>query len=105
MTQMKTAVISGGNGGLGRALANRLEADGWHCVLLDIDVSGLETTISRTPVAVDLTDTPVLSQAAEAIIAARPSIDLVIYNAGVSQTGPFAEADAASHRVLCWVLG
>ena len=98
MTQMKTAVISGGNGGLGRALADRLEADGWHCVLLDIDVSGLEETASRTPVAVDLTDTPALAQAAQAIIAACPTIDLVIYNAGVSQIGPFAEADAASHR-------
>ena len=31
---MKTAVISGGNGGLGRALADALEARGWHCVLM-----------------------------------------------------------------------
>ena len=33
---MKTAVISGGNGGLGRALAARLEAEGGHCGLLDV---------------------------------------------------------------------
>ncbi|WP_158964494.1 SDR family NAD(P)-dependent oxidoreductase [Chachezhania sediminis] len=95
---MKTAVISGGNGGLGRALAARLEAAGWHCVLMDIDVSGLDATPSRTPVTVDLTDGSALAQAAAAIIAARPSIDLVIYNAGVSQIGPFSDADLNSHR-------
>ncbi|MEC7765281.1 MAG: SDR family NAD(P)-dependent oxidoreductase [Pseudomonadota bacterium] len=95
---MKTAVISGGNGGLGRALATRLEADGWHCVLMDVNVAGLEATPSRTPVQVDLTDAEALSVAAARIIADRPSIDLVIYNAGVSQIGPFAEATEASHR-------
>jgi len=95
---MKTAVISGGNGGLGRALADQLEAQGWHCVLMDINIAGLEASETRTPVAVDLTDAAALANAASRIIAARPSIDLVIYNAGVSQIGPFAQSDAASHR-------
>lgn len=95
---MRTAVISGGNGGLGRALAEQLEAAGWHCVLMDVNTAGLETTERRTPVAVDLTDAAALAQAVAQIIAARPSIDLVIYNAGVSLIGPFAAQDAASHR-------
>lgn len=95
---MKTAVISGGNGGLGRALAARLEAAGWHCVLMDIDTAGLEPSESRTPVAVDLTDAAALDRAAARIIETRPSIDMVIYNAGVSQIGLFAESDPASHR-------
>ncbi|EAQ02340.1 oxidoreductase, short chain dehydrogenase/reductase family protein [Pseudooceanicola batsensis HTCC2597] len=95
---MKTAVISGGNGGLGRALAAQLEAQGWHCVLMDRDIAGLAASDSRTPVAVDLTDGPALADASRRIIADRPSIDLVIYNAGVSQIGPFAETDPASHR-------
>jgi short-subunit dehydrogenase len=95
---MKTAIISGGNGGLGRAMAQLLEARGWHCVLMDINTTGLEASPSRTPVSVDLTDAKALHIAAEQIIASRPSIDLVIYNAGVSQIGPFADTDAASHR-------
>jgi short-subunit dehydrogenase len=95
---MKTAVISGGNGGLGRAMADQLEAVGWHCVLMDINIAGLEASETRTPVAVDLTDGADLANAASQIIAARPSIDMVIYNAGVSQIGPFAQSDAASHR-------
>lgn len=95
---MKTAVISGGNGGLGRALAAQLEGRGWHTVLMDIDVSGLVASPSRTPVAVDLTDAALLEKAAAEVIASRPSIDLVIYNAGVSQIGLFEKTVAQSHR-------
>jgi len=95
---VKTAVISGGNGGLGRALAAALEAKGWHCVLMDVNIDGLDPGETRTPVQVDLTDTVALRQAAARVVAARPSIDMVIYNAGVSQIGPFAGTDDASHR-------
>lgn len=95
---MKTAVISGGNGGIGRALAAQLEAQGWHCVLMDVNTDGLQSTANRTPVKVDLTDMAALKTATSQIIADRPSIDLVIYNAGVSQIGPFSDADAPSHR-------
>ena len=95
---MKTAVISGGNGGLGRAMADQLEAQGWHCVLMDVNIAGLQATESRTPVEVDLTDPVALNAAASDIIATRPSIDIVIYNAGVTQIAPFAETTADSHR-------
>lgn len=95
---MKTAVISGGNGGLGRALADKLQGRGWHCVLMDVNVDGLVASKACTPVAVDLTDSDALAQASREIIAARPSIDLVIYNAGVSQIGAFADTNADSHR-------
>ena len=95
---MKTVVISGGNGGLGRALATQLQAQGWHCVLMDVTIAGLEASPTCTPVAVDLTDTEALHRATSQITSKRPSIDMVIYNAGVSQIAPFAETDAASHR-------
>ncbi|NRB03315.1 MAG: SDR family NAD(P)-dependent oxidoreductase [Rhodobacteraceae bacterium] len=95
---MKTAVISGGNGGLGRALADLLQAQGWHCVLMDRDINGLAHSDYCTPVEVDLTDPTALAQATQQIIADRPSIDMVIYNAGVSQIGPFDTSDARSHR-------
>ncbi|MGR3454753.1 SDR family NAD(P)-dependent oxidoreductase [Pseudooceanicola sp.] len=95
---MKTAVISGGNGGLGRALTAGLQAQGWHVAAFDIDVGGLEAGPALTPVQVDLTDSAALARACAEIVAARESIDLVIYNAGVSQIGPFAEASEESHR-------
>jgi short-subunit dehydrogenase len=97
---MKTAVISGGNGGLGRVLSSQLQAQGWHCVLLDLNVEGVNASETCTPIEVDLTDVAVLTKTASEIIAMRPSIDLVIYNAGVSQVGPFAQMDAESHRQI-----
>ena len=97
---MKTAVISGGNGGIGRALAAQLKAQDWHCVLMDVNIAGLEASDSQTPIEVDLTDALALLTAVSQIIAQRPSIDLVIYNAGVSQIGPFSDADLSSHRRL-----
>ena len=36
---VRTAVISGGTGGLGRAMATQLQADGWRTILLDLQVS------------------------------------------------------------------
>ena len=95
---MKTAVISGGNGGLGRALTAGLQAQGWHVVAMDIATEGLEAGAALTPVRVDLTDGPALARACAGIVAARPSIDLVVYNAGVSQIGPFESASEESHR-------
>lgn len=95
---MRTAVISGGNGGLGRALAAALMARGWHAVQMDIDVEGLTASDSCTPVAVDLTDGAALTRACAEVMAARPGIDLVVYNAGVSQIAPFEGSTEESHR-------
>lgn len=86
---MKTAVISGGRGGLGRALAAGLQAQGWRTVLLDISIEGLETNLQQVPMACDLTDPHAFAQVSEEILAQWPRLDLVIYNAGITQIGAF----------------
>jgi NAD(P)-dependent dehydrogenase (short-subunit alcohol dehydrogenase family) len=95
---LKTVVISGGNGGLKRAMAKQFEGQGWHCVLMDVNIMGLKASDTRTPIAVDLTDRMALECAASHVITTRPSIDMVIYNAGVSQITQFAKSDPESHR-------
>ncbi|MGB0926201.1 MAG: SDR family NAD(P)-dependent oxidoreductase [Pikeienuella sp.] len=95
---MKTAIISGGNGGLGRAMASGLQARGWHTVLLDINVDGLEENALQTPVKVDLTDADDLARAAAVVLADRTSIDLVVYNAGVSAIAAFEDQSETGHR-------
>lgn len=97
---MKTAVISGGAGGLGRALTAHLVSEGWHVIALDIDVGALTAHKQITPIEVDLTDTEALNQTLEGVIDTRPSIDLVIYNAGVSSVGAFADSSDEVHRRL-----
>jgi short-subunit dehydrogenase len=50
--------------------------------------------------ACDLTQTEALQATCAEIAAARPSIDLVIYNAGVTHIGAFATTDEDLHRKL-----
>ena len=95
---MKTAVVTGGNGGLGRALAAGLQEAGWHTVLMDIDTTGLEATASQTPIAIDLTNPDQVADAVRQVVRSRRSIDMVIYNAGITQIGPFSDTPGDTHR-------
>lgn len=95
---MKTAVISGGAGGLGQALSAALQAAGWHVVLLDLNIEGLAQTVAQTPIACDLTDADQLAAACARIAQAHPRIDLVIYNAGITQIGAIDTLSDAAHR-------
>ena len=95
----KHAVISGGAGGLGRALAARLQAEGWRVALLDLSTEGLEARDDQLPLTCDLTDADSLATAMARVIDwSGGHIDLAIYNAGVTQIGAFDQSDAASHR-------
>ena len=99
---MKTAVITGGAGGLGRALAKCLLGDGWHVAILDLPgreldaASDLGVEVSLYPC--DLTDEQAVCKRCAEIVAARPSVDLVIYNAGITQIGLFADMAMETHR-------
>jgi NAD(P)-dependent dehydrogenase (short-subunit alcohol dehydrogenase family) len=95
---MKTAIISGGAGGLGRALSAALQERHWRVILLDLDVSALERTETQIPIRCDLTDGEQLRDAVQHILLQYPVIDLVIYNAGITQIGGFDTIDEASHR-------
>ena len=96
--RMKTAVISGGGGGLGRALSLALQARGWRVVLVDLNVAGLEASATQVPIACDLTDVVARGEVFARIIRESASIDLVIYNAGITQIGAFADLSEAALR-------
>ena len=94
----RTAVISGGAGGLGQALARALQERNWMTILVDRDTGKLPTTAFQWPVSCDLTDPQARRIAFAKILKIYPEIDLVIYNAGITQIGAFDTADEASHR-------
>ena len=48
----KVAVVTGGGGGIGRALGERFLAEGMKVVLADIDEPLLKATVARAPGAV-----------------------------------------------------
>lgn len=102
MTQ-RTAIITGGAGGLGRALEAGLRARGWAVVLVDLPGPALDDIPAlpdRMVLAGDLTDAAVIRDICAQIRAARPSIDLVIYNAGITQIGAFGDTPLEAHRAV-----
>lgn len=92
------AVISGGAGGLGQALSAALRGEGWKVVLLDRDVSGLSEVAGEHAIACDLTDAEARDAACAQALAQYGRVDLVVYNAGVTQIGAFSELGEAAHR-------
>jgi NAD(P)-dependent dehydrogenase (short-subunit alcohol dehydrogenase family) len=56
----RTVIITGGSGGLGRAVVAEFVADGWRVVVFDLAVSQLE---GAEVVAVDLTDAEAVGRA------------------------------------------
>lgn len=97
----KTAVITGGAGGLGLALDVALRQRGWSTALIDLPspaFAALEVLPNRMTCACDLTDTAQMNATCDDIRRTHGSIDLVIYNAGITWIGPFAELSDAAHR-------
>lgn len=97
---MKTAVISGGAGGLGQALSAALQARGWQVVLLDRDLTGIEDSDRQRGLVCDLTDPAQIDAACGAILAAHDRIDLVVHGAGLTHIGPFEALSEAALRRL-----
>ncbi|MCW1404241.1 SDR family NAD(P)-dependent oxidoreductase [Novosphingobium sp. MW5] len=97
---MRTAVITGGGGGLGRALAAGLQARGWFCALLDLPggFGALKEGAQQSLHARDVTDPEQVAATVAGLRAVRPSLDLAVYNAGVTLIAPFAAMDPAAHR-------
>lgn len=97
----KVAIITGGAGGLGRELARQLQAQGWFTALIDLpgpELDALPQTDLQQAYGCDLTSTDQRQKVFDAIRADCASIDMIIYNAGITQISQFAESDANSHR-------
>jgi NAD(P)-dependent dehydrogenase (short-subunit alcohol dehydrogenase family) len=99
----KLAVVTGGNGGLGLATALGLARAGAHVVIAarnpDKAAAALDQLRREVPgaaaevVPLDLGSLDSVRTAAEAILAAQPTVDVLVNNAGVMGTPERATAD------------
>jgi NAD(P)-dependent dehydrogenase (short-subunit alcohol dehydrogenase family) len=103
---MKTAVVTGAGGGLGRAITAELARRGFAVWATDVDLSIAEPAVeglgSQCRAAVlDVTDAGAGRRLADEIVAERGHLDLWVNNAGVLATGYAWEVDdATNERVL-----
>ena len=97
---MRTAVITGGAGGLGRALTQALVGRGWSVAVLDLPGAELDAAAGPSVRAYgcDVTDAAAVAETCARLVRDHASIDLVVYNAGITQIGLFAETPLAAHR-------
>jgi 2-hydroxycyclohexanecarboxyl-CoA dehydrogenase len=75
---MKTAVVTGGGSGIGRAVAERLRADGYHVATIDLNPS--EEEFAQTA---DVTDRAQLEEALSAIRAQLGPVTILVNAAGL----------------------
>ena len=95
----KTAFITGGGSGLGRAAAERFASEGATVVAADIDVDGAEETVARVEAAggtaeaheLDVRDADAFEAAIDATVETH-GLDIVLNNAGVSHERTEMEA-------------
>ena len=99
MLKGKTAIVTGGAGDLGKAMARNLAQAGTHVVIWDIvpraDASdAIERVRAHDPQVqyseVDVRDRAAVDQA----IAGLPQLDIVCSNAGIVEAQPFLELSA-----------
>ncbi len=95
----KVAVITGGAGGIGEAVAVRLAAEGAHLVLVDIDTEAVEAAAKRIGsgaigVTADVSTEAGVTGYVKAALDEFGRIDLFFNNAGIEgRSAPIADAE------------
>jgi NAD(P)-dependent dehydrogenase (short-subunit alcohol dehydrogenase family) len=90
------AVLTGGSSGIGAAIARRLAAAGWRCILIARGRERLEPLAAELGgdwVACDVSDREAVDRAAAAITERHPAVRLLVNSAGIPARRGFLDAD------------
>lgn len=92
----KVAVVTGGGGGIGRAVALALSKAGWTCAVAGRTQASLDDTVAemQTPgmaIACDVSDNAQVERFFAEVVAAYGQVDLLFNNAGIA--APAVPAD------------
>jgi rhamnulose-1-phosphate aldolase/alcohol dehydrogenase len=98
----RIALVTGAASGIGKAIANRLAAEGACVVVADLDLEKAQTTaaeIGGSDVAIgvqsDVSDEEAVQAAVDAAVLAFGGLDLVVNNAGLSLSRSLLETTVA----------
>lgn len=102
---MRTAVVTGAGGGLGRAIAIELAGMGYAVTVSDVDGESAARTAeeiggSAGAAVLDVCDDAACRALAAATVAEHGSLDLWVNNAGVLRTGLSWEQDEATRAAM-----
>ncbi len=101
----KVALVTGGAGGIGQAIAKRMLAEGACVVLADIDVEALESATSALSkahgkdavrgVRCDVTDEASVVAAFDSACIEFGGVDILVSNAGIASAAPLEDTSLA----------
>lgn len=105
-TPSRCVLITGAATGIGRATARRFALEGWQVVAGDIDTTGLADLVRGLGearclgLALDVTDPAQWTAALTTVRQRFGRLDLLVNNAGILISGPFADAPLARHHAV-----
>ena len=101
----RIALVTGGAGGIGRAVALRLAAEGAHVVVADVDGAGAAKVADEVlaaqgagralGLALDVTSEASVRRALEETVLAYGGLDIVVSNAGIAHSAPVETMELA----------
>ena len=110
----RSAFITGGASGIGRATAYRLAQEGAHVVIADLNLDGAQTVAADLSakfgpgrglaVACNVTDEQQVADAFGAAVRAYGGVDIVVSNAGLASSAAVAETSVAEWTKIYDVL-
>jgi 3-oxoacyl-[acyl-carrier protein] reductase len=98
-SQSAVAIVTGGAGGIGEAVARTVAARSVHVVLADLRPAAAEETAARLraeglgvePASVDVASEASVRAMVDAVLSRHGRIDILVNNAGVESSKPFLE--------------
>ncbi|MBD2702705.1 3-oxoacyl-ACP reductase FabG [Spirosoma sp. BT702] len=90
----KVAIVTGGAGGIGRAIAERFAEEGAQVVIWDVESEATQRTASElnrqglsvtTMPGIDITQVGIVQQAVETVLSRFGTIHVLVNNAGITQ--------------------
>jgi len=95
----KIAIVTGAGQGIGRAIAEKLAAEGAIVVVSDLDEATAAETAKALPGAIairaDVTDRPGVQTMADRVVQQFGRIDVLVNNAGWDKASPFVDSEPA----------
>jgi 3-oxoacyl-[acyl-carrier protein] reductase/sorbitol-6-phosphate 2-dehydrogenase len=106
MLEGRSAIVTGGGGGIGRAIALKLAACGCDIGVFDLDAASagetacLVETLGRKAVVAtgSVAERAEVDTGVAALLAGLGRIDILVNNAGILRTAPFLETSKAQWR-------